>query len=40
MRRKGVVGWLALGVERVGDFPQLAGIGGVIRHEIGSGRSG
>ncbi|MCD7439463.1 hypothetical protein K4B79_14625 [Streptomyces lincolnensis] len=32
MRRKSVVVWLELGVERVSDFPQSAGIGGVIRH--------
>ncbi|MEU0965050.1 hypothetical protein ABZ357_06235 [Streptomyces sp. NPDC005917] len=38
--RKSVVGWLELRVERVCDFPQSAGIGGVIRHESCSGRSG
>ncbi|WP_171111164.1 MULTISPECIES: hypothetical protein [Streptomyces] len=32
VRRKSVVGGLELGVERVSDFPQSAGIGGVIRH--------
>ncbi|MDX2661052.1 hypothetical protein [Streptomyces stelliscabiei] len=40
VRGEGVVGWLELGVERVGDFPQSAGVGGVIRHESCSGRSG
>ncbi|MEV8038341.1 hypothetical protein [Streptomyces sp. NPDC086182] len=40
LRRESVVGWLELGVERVGDFTQSAGVGGVIRHESCSGRSG
>ncbi|MER5225252.1 hypothetical protein [Streptomyces flaveus] len=40
MRRKSVIGRLELGVERVGDFPQSAGVEGVIRHESCSGRSG
>ncbi|MFL4910808.1 hypothetical protein ACJ6WF_48905 [Streptomyces sp. MMS24-I2-30] len=40
VRRKSVVGGLELGVEGVGDFTKSAGIGGVIRHESCSGRSG
>jgi hypothetical protein len=40
VRRESVVGWLELGVECVGDFTQSAGVGGVIRHESCSGRSG
>jgi hypothetical protein len=37
---KSVVGRLGLGVERVGEFTQSAGVGGVVRHESCSGRSG
>ncbi|WP_327404507.1 hypothetical protein OG194_33535 [Streptomyces sp. NBC_01288] len=40
VRRKNVIGWLALGVERICDFSQSAGVGEVIRHESGSVRSG
>ncbi|MGW7611624.1 hypothetical protein ACWGKW_31080 [Streptomyces sp. NPDC054766] len=40
VRHESVVGRLELGVERVGDFTQSAGVGGVIRHEGCSGRSG
>jgi hypothetical protein len=40
VRRKGIVGWLELGVEHVGDFTQYAHVTGVIRHESCSGRSG
>lgn len=40
MRRKSVVGWLNLGVERIGDFPQSSGVKGVIGHESCSGQSG
>jgi hypothetical protein len=31
VRRKSVVGWLELGVERVGDFTRSPGVGRVIR---------
>ncbi|MER5338856.1 hypothetical protein ABT030_00650 [Streptomyces mirabilis] len=40
VRRKNVIGWLALGVECVGDFAQAAGVGGVTSHESCSGRPG
>ncbi|MCX5282994.1 MULTISPECIES: hypothetical protein [unclassified Streptomyces] len=40
VRRKNVIGWRALGVERICDFTQSAGVGGVISHESCSGRPG
>ncbi|MET7722489.1 hypothetical protein, partial [Streptomyces mirabilis] len=39
VRQKGIDDWFELGVERVGDFAQSTGVGGVIRHESCSGRS-
>ncbi|MGW0570743.1 hypothetical protein [Streptomyces tauricus] len=40
VRTKSVVGWLDLGVQGIGDFTQTAGVGGAIRHESCSVRSG